>query len=394
MPRLLLVRHAQSENNLATDELWKKHHDDPERYNSELERALKPDPDLSATGRAQAEALAEALGPLLAEARDRALLVSSPMRRVLQTATPLAARAELDRDRFLCHAELFEVGSRLYGKDAPPSELATRLEAEYPLRCYEVPSDASYSGDGRESSDDARARVERVVAWTDATLARGEHRLVVMIAHGHLLTRCLRLWLGVPWNRGMAIVHANTGISMLDWDRHDGVVLEFTNDIGHVPAELQTGGTGNWWGYALPDLKIKRYEARADIPEAIAAELAELCRLLPATAVASDDATDSIHFVAQAEGEIAGYVELELELETGRLRQLIVSPSRRRARLGRRLVTKVVREAFIEACEEIVVHAPLDNVDFFGALGFETRGEVQGDEGRRWREMVKALPSW
>lgn len=75
-------------------------------------------------------------------------------------------------------------------------------------------------------------------------------------------------------------------------------------------------------------------------------------------------------------------------------RQLIVSPSRRRARLGRRLVTKVVREAFIEACEEIVVHAPLDKVEFFGALGFEGRGEAQGDEGRRWRGMVKALPAW
>jgi 2,3-bisphosphoglycerate-dependent phosphoglycerate mutase len=392
MPRLLLVRHAQSENNLANEELWKKHRDDPEHYNSELERALKPDPDLSATGRAQAEALGEFVGPLVAEFRDRALLVSSPMRRALQTAMPLATRAKLDRDQFLCHAELFEVGSRLYGKQLRPSEVAARLEAEYPLRCCEVPGDASYSHDERESSDEARARVERVVTWADATLARGEHELVVMIAHGHLLTRCLRRWLGVPWNRGMAIVHANTGISMLDWDRHDGVVLEFTNDVGHLSEKLQSGGTGNWWVYALPDLKIKRYQARAEIPDAIAAELAELRGLLPATVVASDDETDSIHFVARAEGETAGYVEFEPA--TGRLRQLIVSPSRRRARLGRRLVTKVVREAFIEACEEIIVHAPLDKVDFFGALGFEARGEVQGDEGQRWREMTKALPTW
>jgi broad specificity phosphatase PhoE len=116
MPRLLLVRHAQSANNVGSDEARERFLGDPERILAESERTRVPDPELSAAGFEQAELLANALAPMLRG--DRTLLVSSPMRRALLTAAPLAARAGLERERFLCQGDLFEVGGCYYADTA------------------------------------------------------------------------------------------------------------------------------------------------------------------------------------------------------------------------------------------------------------------------------------
>jgi broad specificity phosphatase PhoE/predicted GNAT family N-acyltransferase len=395
MSRLLLIRHAQSQNNANHALLWKQFRHDREGYEAELERTLERDPGLSEAGRGQAEALALALAPALTDLGDRGLLVSSPMRRALQTAMPLAQLAGLDRARFVCQAELFEIGSKVYDPDTKPSELAARLEAEYPLRCCEVPSDALHPiHTQEESSVQTSARVDRVISWVEATLRSDAYDLILVIAHGNLMTRWLRRWMGVPWARGVAFVHANTGISLIEWDAHDGVVVHFINETSHLPEALQTGGGGNWWGYSLPDIQIDRYEARADIPTTLMAELTELQLQAPEPAYTlADDDAPSVHFVARVEGELAGQVRYEPE--SGRLRQLVVSPSRRHSQLGRRLVTQVEREALLAQRSELLVHVPLDSLKFFVALGFVACGEVQTDPGGAWQPMVKAqLEPW
>lgn len=254
MPRLLLVRHAQSENNLSNAQVREQFRSDPQRIHLEAERARKPDPELSEVGREQATLLAEAIAPALAGSRS--LLVSSPMRRALRTAAPIAARAGIER--FVCEGELFEVGGCHYCDEVRPSSNAAQIEAEFAVRCRGVSPEGWFAGrSGRERDDEARARVGSVITWAERTLASGSHDTIVVVAHGDLLSRWLRRWLQVPWTRGLAFVHGNTGISTLSWDPANGLLLEGLNALGHLPPELRTGADSEfWWRYAWPDLEL------------------------------------------------------------------------------------------------------------------------------------------
>jgi 2,3-bisphosphoglycerate-dependent phosphoglycerate mutase len=253
MPRLILVRHAQSENNLSNARIRERFAGDAARILLESERARQPDPELSELGRAQARALAEAFAGELR--RERAVLVSSPMRRALQTATALIEQAEqATPGLFVCEGELFEVGGCYYGEEARPSLTAAQIEAEFGARCRGVDPEGWYAGRSRrESSSEANARVERIIAWAEAMLGGGEHDTVIVVAHGDLLSRWLRRWLGVPAGRGLAFVHGNTGVSSLTWDRVGGLLVEGVNELGHLPVRLRSGGdTDAWWRYARP----------------------------------------------------------------------------------------------------------------------------------------------
>jgi 2,3-bisphosphoglycerate-dependent phosphoglycerate mutase len=393
MPRLLLVRHAQSANNVGSDEARELFAGDAERIQVESERTRVPDPELSEAGRKQAELLADGLAPMLRG--DRTLLVSSPMRRALLTAAPLAARAGLDRDRFVCRGDLFEVGGCYYGDAARPSTNAAQIEAEFPVRCREIGADGWYAGrTGPETSSEARERIDRVIAWIEHTLASDEHELVVVMGHGDLFTRWLRQWFGIPWARSLAIVHANTGITRLTWSRERGALLDFTNDLRHLPETLRTGEGDSWWRYVTPDLEIMRHHGWSTISSTVADELVALRRALHEPEGKSlldyaDSDARSIHFVAHAEGRIAGYVQFDPH--TGRLRQLIVDPRYRASRLGRRLVQVVEAEARAQGQQELLVHAWVSSVGFYRALGFAERGEIVSGDGVAWQALGKRL---
>jgi 2,3-bisphosphoglycerate-dependent phosphoglycerate mutase len=393
MPRLLLVRHAQSANNVSSDEARERYLGDAERIHAESERTRVPDPELSKAGFEQAELLAHALAPMLRG--DRTLLVSSPMRRALLTAAPMAARAGLERERFLCQGDLYEIGGCYYGDAAHPTTTAAQLEAEFPVRCRGIGPDGWYVGrTGAESSDEARERVDRIITWIEHTLASDAHDLVVVIGHGDLFTRWLRRWFGIPWARGLAIVHANTGITKLTWSRDAGALLEFTNDLRHLPESLRTGDGDSWWRYVSPDLEIARYVGWPAMSSELACEVSTLRRALHEAEGKSmldyaDSDARSVHFVAHAEGRVAGYVQFDPQ--TGRLRQLIVNPGHRSARLGRRLVIAVETEARAQGHSELRVHAWVSSAAFYRALGFAERGAVVSGEGVAWQPLGKPL---
>jgi 2,3-bisphosphoglycerate-dependent phosphoglycerate mutase len=393
MPRLLLVRHAQSGNNVSHEEARERFRGDAERIELESERNRSPDPDLSPTGLEQVELLAERLVPMLRA--ERTLLVSSPMRRALLTAASVAARAGIGRDRFVCEAELFEIGGCYYGEEARPSTTAAQIEAEFPVRCLNIAPEGWYAGrKGPESSSEARERVDRVIAWIEQTLASGEHDLVVVVGHGDLFTRLLRRWFGVPWGRGLAFIHGNTGITQLTWERGQGVLLEYTNDQRHLPEALHTGESDGWWKYTTPDLAIARYLGWSAIPRELADELAALRRLLHDAEGKSmrdyeDSDARSVHFVANVEDRVAGYVQFDSA--TGRLRQLIIRPQHRGGRLGRRLVAAVEAEARAQGRGELLVHAWVESLGFYRALGFEERGVMVSGEGVPWQALGKRV---
>ena len=254
MPQLLLVRHAQSRNNLSNARIREQFRADPDRMHEEAERAREPDPELSEAGREQAKLLAQVLAPVLAS--PRSLLVSSPMRRALRTATPIAALAGIER--FVCEAELYEVGGCHYLDEAQPSSNAAQLEAEFPVTCRGVGSEGWYSSSSTsERPEEVSVRIDRVIAWAERTLASEDHDTIVAVVHGDLLSRWLRRWLQVPSSRGLAFVHGNTGISTLSWDRANGLLLESLNALAHLPPQLRTGADSEfWWRYAWPDLEL------------------------------------------------------------------------------------------------------------------------------------------
>jgi broad specificity phosphatase PhoE len=238
MTTLILVRHAQTSNRVLKSKIWKEVGNDIVRFDDEFKLQREPDPGLSELGHVQAKEFAEFFASQLTDLDEHGLVVSSPMRCALETAMPLVRRSQTPPERFVCHAEMFEVGSSIL-RDERPSELAARLEADFPLTCCEVPSDADYparsegEADG-ESDDHVNARVDRACAWVDSLLERDEYQMIIMVAHEKLLSRCLRGWMGVPHSRRLTFTHVNTGITILEWSQFEGWTVESVNEQIHM----------------------------------------------------------------------------------------------------------------------------------------------------------------
>ena len=125
-----------------------------------------PEAPLTAAGIAQAQALAELLDTL-----DIARIVSSPLRRAVQTAEPFSARSGLSIE---LDPRLSE--RRLSGSDLPDWRAHLRASFIDLDRCLE----------GGESARDARMRGLAVI---DEAVATG--RRTVLVTHGTLLALLL-----------------------------------------------------------------------------------------------------------------------------------------------------------------------------------------------------------
>jgi broad specificity phosphatase PhoE len=239
MTTLILARHAQSSNRALRSKIWKEVEYDRARFDAEVAHRLVLDPGLSELGLKQAKVFAQCFATVLLEIEGDALLVTSPMRCAIETAMPLVRRAFVPPGRFVCHAEAFEIRSNIYS-DERPSELAARLEADFLLTCREVPSDADYPAQSdeeseKESDDHVRGRVERVCAWVDSLVESGDYRVIIMILPKRLLSRCLRRWMRIPAEHELTFVHADTGVTILDWTG-EGLVVSSVNEQTHLIA--------------------------------------------------------------------------------------------------------------------------------------------------------------
>ena len=397
MKRILLVRHAESANNDAHASLVAELGADHPELRERSEAARVPDPELTARGGRQAELLADALAERTRG--ERVLLVSSPMRRALLTAAPVAQRLGFGPERFWCHGDLYEVGGCYIGSEVFPGATPAAIEREFAVTCTDLPAAGWFSGqDGPEHPVDAGRRVERIAGWLETTLhARGEHEdTAILVVHGDLLTRWLRRWLDVPWQRGLAFVHGNTGITELRWHPRHGSLLVALNDLAHLPAELRSGArvTDVWWRYASPDLVIDRHDGSRGIEEelwrpAVALREEQLLSR-EGSSIESYRRSDerNVHFLARVRGELAGAAQYDPEL--GRLRQVVVAPAFRGGRVGSALVEAAREEAARAGRGELVVHAWRESAAFYRRLGFRPLGEVVED-AVPWQPL--ALPT-
>ena len=176
---VLLVRHGQTLGNVSGERLY--------------------NPGLTDLGRVQARRLAEAL----AAAGVRSLL-SSPLRRALETAAPVAARVGVPVEA--CN-DLVEFNAWDAYRGASRAELGgwfpgARLEPAMPEQGWDYP--------GPEEAASAALRVRRILARVAALPPAG---VVGIVAHGTFNGLLLRAWLGVA--EGVVFAQANACINHL-----------------------------------------------------------------------------------------------------------------------------------------------------------------------------------
>lgn len=234
------IRHGQSANN-ALDAA----------SSSDYMRIRHYDPELTVTGRAQAEALARHLGagnPGDAPAIGR--LYTSPMVRALETTRPIAAALGLMPHVWPDPHEmggLFQEGED--GADigfGGPSRAA--LAASYPG--WILPESIGAAGwweaaRGRERYPEAAARAGRVAHALRAMAAESDDdTAIVLVSHGGFLDLLIRVLLAqrLPTEDRypMIYLHNNTGVSLIAVEDAGPGRLYFLNRLDHLPADLHT----------------------------------------------------------------------------------------------------------------------------------------------------------
>ena len=245
--QLTIIRHGESANNHLFDQTVD--HDDF------LERR-SPDPDLTERGERQAEMVArhltasdhpEAGGGLtrmhLNDASDYGVtrLYTSPMRRAMQTARPIAnalgipARVWVDIHE---HGGMFHGNHRNGPVTSYPGMTRAEIAAEHPD--YVIPdevTDAGWWRGGYEDMEACEARAMRVAETLNgwAQEQPGEH--IALVTHGTFLDRLIKALLGIPFDRPFFFTHYNTGLTRIDFLDNGFRLVRYMNRVQHLPAE-------------------------------------------------------------------------------------------------------------------------------------------------------------
>jgi broad specificity phosphatase PhoE len=235
---LLLVRHAESENNALLDRLRTEHggHDDgdDEAMKEQYSLLKSTDPGLSELGTEQAMRCSEWIPSYLRSmdflpAGYRTELVSSPMERALRTAEALAVQQSTQVEIW---SDVHETKGCWKGGQAAPSsgrgasEILAAVGTEHFRNSAAAPvpgsgwwTDAA-SGAAREKETDAESceRALRVAARLRAqALAVEEPTVKILVTHGNwmsLLVQALLLPQGTALNVS-AVRHDNTAVSAI-----------------------------------------------------------------------------------------------------------------------------------------------------------------------------------
>jgi broad specificity phosphatase PhoE len=186
-------------------------------YNAEGRVQGQSDVELSPLGLRQADAIAEFLAGAGIDA-----IYSSPLRRAIQTAQPVAARLGLnvqtdDRLKEL-HAGVFQ--NLLW------SEIEARFPNEFGLWRGEQPDVAIPQGESRRDLMIRGAAVLRSIRETP-------YRRVAIIAHGGIFAAALKALLQVPAEVNPFSLF-NGSISRLAWDKAPKLLT--LNELDHLRA--------------------------------------------------------------------------------------------------------------------------------------------------------------
>jgi broad specificity phosphatase PhoE len=195
-------------------------------YNAEGRVQGQSDVPLSELGLRQAEAVAAAMAELPIEA-----VYSSPLRRAMQTAQPLADRLRLP---ITTDPRLMEVHAGVF-----QDELRAELDRRYPEEYARWRSgDPDFAIPGGESRRRLMQRGEEVLREIGAA----GHEHVAVVTHGGLLAGAMKALLEIPAQRN-PFVFQNGSITVIELT--DSVVqLHAVNRIGHL-SSVGLAGSGD-----------------------------------------------------------------------------------------------------------------------------------------------------
>ena len=189
-------------------------------YNAEGRIQGQSDVPLSELGRRQGEAVAAAL-----RCEGIEMIYSSPLRRAMQTAEPLADALGLevctDRRLMEVHAGVFQ------------EELRSRLETLYPEELAQwLSGDPDFAIPGGESRRDLMRRGQEAFE----AFRRADHLRAVVVTHGGLLAAALKSLLEIPAERHPFVLQ-NGSITRLEMTNGQVKLLslgqtEHLRDIG------------------------------------------------------------------------------------------------------------------------------------------------------------------
>ena len=208
---IFLVRHGESLNNTLPED---QH---------------QPDPPLTERGRLQVAQLAQA--DLWARWRPQRI-ISSPLRRAMDTAAPLVERLGVP---WVVWADLAEA-HRSHPDDG---HSLLELAAAFPRAAFE-PGIHWPGHPGDEDPAAAGARARRVAARLAGL--RGLERLA-LVGHAGFGQYLMRAWLWAPQDGSVQLAHDNTAVHHVRLREGRALLLRF-NDCAHLGTPLGTAAAG------------------------------------------------------------------------------------------------------------------------------------------------------
>lgn len=248
--RVILIRHAQSANNVLAE----TDGDDYDLYMA----TRNPEPPLTDLGHRQAALLAQQLSAAAARTvpatersvwmdRDHPIseLYVSPMLRALQTTAPIAAALGLAPQVWV---DIHEHGGVFSGNPDKPNDVVSypgltcvEIAARFPT--YQVHDGVGHDGwwnRGYEEIEVCYARAQRVAADLSAMAADRPDDTIALVTHGTFLDNLLHALI-VPSEAYDDRVHfssLNTAVSRVDFHEGGRVALRYLNRIDHLPPDV------------------------------------------------------------------------------------------------------------------------------------------------------------
>jgi 2,3-bisphosphoglycerate-dependent phosphoglycerate mutase len=247
--RLILIRHAQSANNVLAES---------DGHDYDLYMATRvPEPPLTEVGHRQAVLLAQQLADAAARAAvdtERSAwlanehpiseLYVSPMLRALQTAAPIACALGLAPQVWVDiheHGGIFTGNPDKANVVGYPGLTRAEMAAQFPtFRVLDGVGDDGWWHGGYEEIDVCYVRAQRVAAALYAMAADRPDATVALVTHGTFLDNLMHALFvpGEAYDERVHFSNLNTAVSRVDFDAAGRVALRYLNRIDHLPPDV------------------------------------------------------------------------------------------------------------------------------------------------------------
>ncbi len=226
-----LIRHAQSENNILTEETY---------------RRRKVDPALTELGFRQRDFLADFLAKGIDAQHERfkiTQLYTSAMYRSLLTAQPIAARLKLKPQVWL---ELHEKGGMFLRRNGMTSGFTgmkrSAIQSAFPD--YALPNTLTENGwyDTELGMEPETHSLFRAIKVAESLRKRGhQDEVIALISHGGFLDILLKAIFDQLPSRPytMRYFHDNTAITRINY-QGSRPTLHYMNRVEHLPPDLRS----------------------------------------------------------------------------------------------------------------------------------------------------------